>query len=330
MRIKKLKPFSEDQSKVLRFLEEWNNDSQWISQQTSGSTGPPKTIEIEKWKMKASAKMTGEALRLDRCDSALLCMSVDYIGGKMMVVRSHLYELDLYVTNVTRNPLVNLDFPIDFAAMVPLQVEAILEESPEKLNYIKHLIIGGAPVSDQLIEKIKKFDCKAYSTFGMTETVSHIALRELKNLEEAYRVIGDTRLSTKEKCLTISCEELGIKDLQTTDVVELIDEKTFHWLGRADFVINSGGVKIHPEKVERKIAAQTGLTDFIIGSIPDQKLGNKVVFIGEESIIDAVNKDEIDQLLSPYERPKEYFYLSSLLKTESGKIDRKATSSAIQ
>lgn len=329
MRLQKLDNFTDNIDEVQSFISTWNNESQSITQLSSGSTGPPKAIEIPKWKMEASAKMTGEFLDLNNCESALLCMSTDFIGGKMMVVRSLLFDLTLYVTNVTRNPLKKLSLPIDFVAMVPLQVEETLQENPEKLNYIKHLIIGGAPVSDELIEKIKKFDCNAYSTFGMTETVSHIALRNLKNENEPYRAIGNTILNTEGNCLVIDCEELDIKGLKTTDIVELLDEKSFHWLGRADFVINSGGVKIHPEEVERKVANIIESTDFIISQIEDQKLGSKVVFIGEKYLDTPDLKDKVEKELSKYERPKAYFFISSLIKTASGKIDRNKTTAEI-
>jgi len=330
MRILKLDGLTYNTQEVETFVSTWNNDNQSITQQTSGSTGTPKAIEIPKWKMKASAEMTGEFLNLKSCESALLCMSTDYIGGKMMVVRSLIFNLTLYVTKVTRNPLKDLNHSIDFVAMVPLQVEETLQENPEKLNYIKHLIIGGAPVSDQLIEKIKDFKCNVYSTFGMTETVSHIALRNLKDKNEPYRAIGNTYFTTVDDCLVINCEELKIKDLKTTDIVHLIDEKSFHWIGRSDFVINSGGVKIHPEKVEDKIRNVITSSDFIISYLPDQKLGNKVIFIGESHLNTSELKSKIEKILDKYECPKAYFFIPSLIKTPSGKIDRNKTTLEIQ
>ena len=329
MYIRKLDISEDSISAVEQFISTWNNDHQSITQMSSGSTGEPKVIGIPKWKMKASAKMTGDFLDLANCESALLCMSTDYIGGKMMVVRSLIYDLNLYTTNVTRNPLKSLSHPIDFVAMVPLQLEETLQENPEKLNYIKYLIIGGAPVSDELIQKIKRFDCKAYSTFGMTETVSHIALRNLKNDSEPYRAIGNTLFSAENDCLVINSEDLEIKGLKTTDIIELIDKKSFHWLGRADFVINSGGVKIQPEEVERKIANSINSTDFIIGKVDDKKLGSKVVFIGESHLKTKDLKEKIDKVLTKYERPKDYFFISSLIKTPSGKIDRNQTTAEV-
>ncbi|HLV41832.1 MAG TPA: AMP-binding protein [Brumimicrobium sp.] len=330
MRIQKLNSTTDSTEEVEAFISTWNDKNQSIKQLSSGSTGPPKAIDIPKWKMKASAKMTGDFLGLDNCESALLCMSTAYIGGKMMVVRSIMFDLTLYVTNVTRNPLKDLTHAIDFVAMVPLQVEETLQENPEKLNLIKYLIIGGAPVSDELIERIRLFDCIVYSTFGMTETVSHIALKNLKNKEEPFKAIGNTYFSKEDDCLVISNESLDIHGLKTTDIIELIDEQSFHWLGREDFVINSGGVKVHPEEVERKIRNSIGSSEFIISKLPDKKLGSKVVFIGENHMNTPSLKTNIDKVLIKYERPKAYFFIPSLIKTPSGKIDRNKTTAEIK
>lgn len=330
MELINLDKIPEQHTQINEFISLWNNNESSITQYSSGSTGPPKAIEIPKWKMEASARMTGTFLGLNECKSALLCISEAYIGGKMMIVRSMLYNLDLYLTEVNSNPLKDLTSPIDLVAMVPLQVETILEENPEKLNLIKYLIIGGGPVSDHLIHQIQKYSCTAYSTFGMTETVSHIALRKLGAASEPFRAIGNTQFSTQDDCLVIDCEDLGIKGLETTDIVHLIDKKSFNWLGRADFVINSGGVKIHPEEVERKIRTVLNSEDFIIGQLSDQKLGSKVIFIGEEELNLPHLKDKIEVVLDKYERPKAYYFISSLKRTPSGKIDRIKTTLAIQ
>ncbi len=315
---------------VQDFIALWNGDASFIVQNSSGSTGTPKTIQIPKHSMKLSAQMTGDFLKLEACKSALLCMSTEYIGGKMMVVRAMHYGLKLYLTEVRSNPLKAINFPIDIAAMVPLQVETILQENPEKLNLIKHLIIGGGPVSEALIQKIQNYSCTAYSTFGMTETVSHIALRKLSTENQPYIAIGNTTFSTENNCLVIDCENLNIKGLKTTDRVRLVDNKSFYWLGRADFVINSGGVKIHPEEVEQKIKTIFPSAQFIISGLPDQKLGTKVVFIGEKSLKNAQVKEQIEVVLKKYEQPKSYYFISSLKKTPSGKIDRNKTTLAIQ
>ena len=143
----------ETQLKAIPFIEEWKNESKtFITQQTSGSTGKPKLISIDKRQLIASARMTGDFFQLEKCQSALLCISPEYIGGKMMLVRAMEYQLDLYTAPINANPIKELTVPIDFAAMVPLQVQTILATNPEKLDLIRYLIIGGAPVSKQLEE----------------------------------------------------------------------------------------------------------------------------------------------------------------------------------
>ncbi|MBW7866749.1 MAG: AMP-binding protein [Brumimicrobium sp.] len=316
--------------KLHTFLDVWNNESSIISQKTSGSTGSPKTIEIPKWKMEASAKMTGEFLELDKCKSALLCISIDYIGGKMLVVRALTYNLNLYVCSVDSNPLKNINHSIDFVSMAPIQLEETIKQNPEKLNLIKHLIIGGAPVSESLISEIQKFSCNVYSTFGMTETISHIALKSLKQLNSSFQAIGKTTFTTEDDCLTIHSPELGIENLKTNDIVRLINSTSFQWLGRSDFVINSGGIKISPEIVEQKLHQLLPPESFIISYLSDAKLGQKVIFIGEERINKVNLQEQIDILVDKYERPKAYFFLPSLIKTDSGKIDRNKTTQAIR
>lgn len=331
MKLEEINPTKDEHNALERFISQWNDDSSSILQHTSGSTGKPKAIEIPKWKMEASARMTGSFLQLDNCKSALLCMSLQYIGGKMMVVRSLLYNLTLYVARVDSNPLKDIDFPIDFVAMVPLQVETTLRKNPAKLNLITHLIIGGAPVSDQLTKELRKYDCHSYATFGMTETVSHIALRDLTVEKAPYAATGAADFSTKDDCLVISSKELKIKELQTTDSVEIIDKTHFYWKGRTDFVINSGGVKIHPEEVERKISNEIHAHAFIIASLPDEKLGMKVIFIGEESLQNISDlSTRICACVDRYEKPKAYFFIDRLIKTEAGKIDRLATAQVIE
>lgn len=315
---------------VINFILQWNNGKDSINQQTSGSTGKAKTIKLPKWKMQNSAEMTGEKLGLYKMKNALICMNSNYIGSKMMIVRALRYNLDLIVTEVTSNPLKNIDFPIDFAAMVPFQVEEIIRQNPEKLNLIGTLIIGGASVSTQLEQKLKKFNCIAYSTFGMTETVSHIALKDLKIENSPFRVIGNTVLSVQNDCLVISNENLGIEKLKTNDIVELIDEKSFFWKGRADFIINSGGVKINPEVVEEKIKNALLINNFVISSLPDDKLGNAVIFIGEEDLKTNDLQKKIEGIVDVYERPKTYYFIPSLVRTASGKINRLQTLKTIR
>ena len=307
-----------------RFSNVWNNTSDSIKQKTSGSTGTPKLIEISKTKMKGSAEMTGAFFQLENRSTSLLCLSTDYIGGKMMVVRSILYDLEIFVGDITSNPIKHLDNSIDFAAMVPLQVETILNENPEKLDLIKYLIIGGAPVSLNLEKQLQGRACKAYSTYGMTETVSHVALKELNNQNTSFEAIGDTRFEEIDGELIINSPQISVKSLHTNDIVSLIDEHHFHWLGRKDFVVNSGGVKIHPEKLEQQIRSKLNISEFIISSLPDVTFGQKVIIICEEPVSNELKQLVDSWCFNPYEKPREIYSLDALPLTKNGKIDRVA------
>ena len=312
-------------SEFNHFLGIWNNEKNTIQQYSSGSTGAPKSMEIPKWKMKKSAEMTGDFFQLDQLKTSLLCISLDYIGGKMMFVRSLLFNLELIVTDVNSNPIKNLNEPIDFAAMVPLQVETILKETPHKLDLIKYLIIGGAPVSLALEEQLQERKCDAYSTYGMTETVSHIALKKLNHNNSPFIAIGETSFKEVNGELIINSPQLDIKNLHTNDIVELIDDYHFHWLGRKDFVINSGGVKVHPEILEEKIKNKIHTEKFIISSLPDVTLGEKVIIVCEETVFATIKELVQNWCFMRYEKPKEIYVIDSLLETKSGKLDRLAT-----
>lgn len=308
-----------------RFVQSWEDERESIEQWTSGSTGPPKKIEIRKSLMRSSAKMTGDFFNFSKTQTGLLCISPSFIGGKMMIVRSIEYDFELFATDISSTPLKHLNRPIDFAAMVPLQVSETLTHHPEKLNLISNLIIGGAPVSSKLERALQQVNCKAYSTYGMTETVSHIALKRLNNKGEPFKAIGKTHFSTKDNCLVIHSRELGLDSLTTTDIVELINDTNFNWIGRSDFIINSGGVKIHPEIVEDKLDKLFPKSQFIISSKPDDKLGERVILIAEKKIKPLINEKMIKSKLDKYEIPKEIFYVDQLYTRTSGKVDRKAT-----
>ena len=213
--------------------------------------------------------------------------------------------------------------------MVPLQVSETIERQPEKLNLIRHLIIGGAPVSRKLAEALQQFNCTAYSTYGMTETVSHIALKKLGQKEKAFKGIGNTTFETKNDSLVIHSPELGIESLKTNDIVKLENNKEFHWLGRSDFTINTGGVKVQPEMIEDKLSLILPKDSFIISSLSDEKLGSKVILIAEEKIKALIDISIFDQYLDRFEIPREVFFVEELIKTASGKVDRISTTQLI-
>lgn len=258
LEINNLQPKTEFEKKVFFFIEEWLSDFKMVKVQTSGSTGIPKIFEIEKEKMLNSAVMTCNFLNIRNGDSALLCLPVEYISGKMMVVRSFERKLNLVIAEPSLKPLENLNREIDFCAMTPLQVE----NSLDKIHFIKNLIIGGAAVSESLKMKIFKnldrqsqisnFKSRIFETYGMSETLSHIALKEIfPNTDEYFTVFENIDISVDDRgCLKIFAPKLNTELLQTNDLVEIKNGNQFKFLGRIDNVINSGAAKIFPEQLE--------------------------------------------------------------------------------
>ena len=303
---------------VRSFIKEWNSGLDFIESKTSGSTGKPKTIRILKKHMISSAKMTGEFLELKANDSALLCMSTDTIAGKMMIVRAIVLDLNLIVTDISSAPLKNSDRKIDFAAMVPMQVEGSLNE----LSLINKLIVGGGAISNHLWNSISESDVIAHQTFGMTETISHIAMRKISNELTNYKLLPGIEIGVQDDCLTIDAPDLGVENLQTNDQVEIDEDDTFKWLGRMDFVINSGGVKIHPEVIEEKLSALINLPFFVIG-LPNDTFGEKLILCIEGDC--SIDKNDLKSCLDKFYIPKEVFYFEKFTRTDSGKINRLKT-----
>lgn len=299
------------------FLTEWLNNEDFLLVKTSGSTGKPKQIVLQKKAMMASAKATIQYFDLQPKSSALLCLSADYIGGKMMLVRALTFGLHLDTKEPSSNPLKNNNKVYDFVAMVPMQISASLD----KLNQIKTLIIGGAKVNYQLSEEILKTNCNAYETYGMTETISHIAVKKIG--EQAFTILPNVTISIDDRnCLNIIAPELSEEKIITNDIVELLSDKQFIFKGRFDNVINSGGVKIFPETIEAKLEKFIS-NRFFISSKADEKFGEKVVLIieGEKQILDT----SIFESLSKFEIPKEILFVEKFLETETNKINRKKT-----
>ncbi len=312
-----------------KFIQDWLSNEESITVKTSGSTGIPKEIKLQKEQMRNSAISTGAFFNLPENTSALLCMSADYIGGKMMVVRAMVLGWDLTVVEPTKNPLQNLQQEFDFAAMVPYQVFNSIDD----LHKIKKLIIGGGSISADLEVKLQNITTECYSTYGMTETISHIAIRNLNGPKKTvfYEALPNVQFSKNENdCLVIDAPLISNETLVTNDVVELISNKKFKFLGRIDNVINSGGIKIYPEIIEKKLASEIK-QPFFIASEKDKALGEKVVLIIESDY--KSKKDEFSVIfenLSKYERPKKIISIEKFLYTETGKIKRAETLAQIQ
>lgn len=304
---------------VQLFLEEWNSDSEFISTNTSGSTGKPKTIQLQKEHMLISAKATCDFLDLKEGDSALLCLNPSTIGGKMMIVRSIERNLNLTIVEPSANPLQNVNGTFDFCAMVPYQVQNSLKD----IEKIRKLIIGGAPSSSELRKSLNETKCKAYQTFGMTETISHFALADLSNEEIVYQTLSGVTISEENDNLIVNCPAIGVHNLKTNDSVKILNQNEFVWLGRTDFVINSGGVKLHPEVIEDKLYNLIASPFFLTG-IADEKWGEKLVLCVQSNEKLKYKKSDFTSLDS-YETPKEIWLFSQFIETASGKINRLKT-----
>ena len=328
------------------FFSEWNNDSDRVLVHTSGSTGKPKPMRVEKKRMLNSARITCDFLGLNPGDSALLCMSLDYIAGKMVVVRSIERHLHLISVPPSGHPLKDVDEEITFAAMVPMQVYNTLQvpEERERLSRIRHLIIGGGAIDAALEQELQSLpgDIAIWSTYGMTETLSHIALRRINGDEasEWYQPFDSVRISqTEEGCLVIDAPQVCAETLVTNDIVEIepyiynkVEKLRFRIKGRKDNVICSGGIKIQIEEVETLLKPHLE-KPFMLAKKKDGKFGEIAVLLSEDEDIKKVEAT-VRRLLSDesekssdhkkykYWIPKEFRYVEHLPLTETGKPKR--------
>ena len=330
-------PRSDFDASTFSFISLWLKGATSFVQQTSGSTGTPKAITLTREQMIASAEMTASALGLKAGDRALVCLSPEYIAGKMMIVRCFVTGMKIIAVTPSANPFLTIasDQPIDFAALVPYQIQDIIaSEKSDWLNHVKTIIIGGAPLSTEMEEKLRHFNCKIFATYGMTETISHIALRRINgpDASEYYSTLPGIGIELDDrKCLVIKASQFPQKII-TNDLVEITSPKQFKWLGRWDNVINTGGLKVIPEKIEseiEKIFNELKINQrFFVSGEPDEKLGRKVVLIVEGTLKagDLQNlKKAMGRILLHYEVPREVYSGISFIHTENGKINRKAT-----
>lgn len=327
---------------VRDFLIEWFSDSPTVNLHTSGSTGVPKLIVAEKSRMIASAKMTLDYLGLKPGDTALLCLSVNYIAGKMMAVRAIVGGLNLLIGDLSSNPLQNEERHIDFAAMVPLQVYNSFRDKNGRFSRIGKVIIGGGAIDRNEENLYSTLPNEIYATYGMTETLSHIAMRRINGDKRSpyFTPMDGVDVKVKEEngenigTLVINAPRLCAETLYTNDNVEMRSDGTFRILGRKDNVVCSGGIKLQIEEIEAKLANIIHV-DFAISSKPDEKLGEKLVLVIEDSkerhvatsssaLLSSYLGFDLTACLEKYEIPKEVFYILHLPRTESGKIARAA------
>jgi O-succinylbenzoic acid--CoA ligase len=302
---------------VGNFLLDWFDSKTYIQMETSGTTGDPKTISVSKQAMVDSAIATGDFFDIHPGNRALQCLPVKYVAGKMMLVRAMILGLDLEFVAPSSHPMKNNEINFDFVAMVPLQAQNSLSE----LKKVKKLIVGGAAVSKVLEKQLLKLPTEVYETYGMTETITHIAARKLG--EKAFTVLPNVTISYDDRnCLVIHAPRISPEVIITNDIVELVNENQFIFLGRMDNVINSGGIKLIPEQIENKLANKIH-ERFFIASKPDAELGEKVILI-----IEGVKQDFDNTLyegIDKYEKPKEIIFISNFKETASGKVLRKET-----
>ena len=257
------------------FLLDWFDSKDYIQMFTSGSTGEPKTVKVKKQSMVNSAIATGDFFDLKPGNSALQCLPVKYVAGKMMLVRAMILGLDLEFVAPSSHPMRNNEIDFDFVAMVPLQAQNSIQE----LKKVKKLIIGGAAVNKTLEKQLLKLKTEVYETYGMTETITHIAARKLG--EKEFSVLPDVTVSYDDRnCLVIHAPKISDEVIVTNDIVELINENQFIFLGRIDNVINSGGIKLIPEQIENKLMSKIQQR-FFIASKPDNELGEKLILVIE-------------------------------------------------
>lgn len=307
------------------FLSDWLDETSTVEVKTSGSTGTPKSILLQKRQMVNSALATGEYFDLQEGNTTLLCLPADYIAGKMMLVRAMVLGLEMDYVEPSSNPLTGLSKTYNFAAMVPLQ----LEESLDEIEKIKTIIVGGAPISIKLKEKVQEKSTAIFETYGMTETITHVAVKRTNGLVERSRnhfnAIPNVTFSIDgRECLVISAPKVSDNPIITNDVIDLLSETEFEWLGRYDNVINSGGIKLFPEQIEAKLTSLLSNRFFVAG-IPDEKLGQKLILVVEGGIVSEKLFQELKENASfeSFEIPKSIYKLDKFVETDTGKIRRK-------
>lgn len=326
---------------TFRFIREWLTGEATFQLTTSGSTGKPKSISISRVQMMASAERTAQKINLQRYSSALVCVDTKYIAGKMMLARALTTGMRIMALDPSANPLVRIpvDNCVQFTAFVPYQVHAVLESKhPHLLNNLDKVLIGGAPLSERSREELARFQCECYETYGMTETVSHIALRLIntKKKQPYFETLPGISINQDGRgCLVISADYLR-EPVVTNDLVEITGPGKFLWLGRWDNVINTGGVKVLPEKIEQAMTIIFENNDidhrFFIAALPDDRLGHKVVLVIEGVQFSSESfRTLLEQLrpaVSVYEFPKEVYTIAEFVLTETQKVDRKKTLAA--
>lgn len=319
------------QQELGMFLLDWLDAHDYVTVQTSGSTGKPKKLKIKKQAMVNSAIATGDFFNLAPGDKILNCLPSNFIAGKMMIVRAIILGLELDMVAPSSLPQIDYEKDYDFCAFTPMQ----LKNFAKYLQSIKTVIVGGGQVSNAIIESIKDKKPQVYETYGMTETVSHIAVKKLNNFTGSesetrahFKTFPGVTVSKDDRdCLIIDAPNLSDKKIITNDIVIVHSKTSFEWLGRYDNVINSGGIKLFPEQIEKKLRSKID-GQFFIASKPDDMLGEKVILVLESEMdnLDASIFNDLEK----YEKPKQVITIDKFIETSSGKINRKKTLETIK
>ncbi len=316
-------------NELAAFLSVWCGLQDFVEVHTSGSTGHPKRICLSKAAMSASARLTNDFFGITEHSMLLLSLPVSYIAGKMMAVRAFIAGASLVVEPPSALPL-SVDYPeIALGALVPLQVEELLSSGESRrFASIRNLLVGGAPLALRTRALLSPLATRFYATYGMTETASHVALMQLNGKEAStcFEALGEVHFRTDTSgCLCIYAPHIAETEIFTHDIAELIDERHFIWKGRSDYVINSGGIKFSPEELEN-ILAQELDTPFYITSLPDKRLGERIVIVVEGPEWDLEKCKRMDaifrNLLPAYAFPREIIYTEHIPRTSSGKLIR--------
>jgi O-succinylbenzoic acid--CoA ligase len=321
------------QKEVFSFIDEWLSPIPHIMVETSGSTGDAKKISLQKKHLRKSAKKTCTTFSVPFGGSAFLCLSMHTIAGKMMIVRAFENNMTLYVGDVRSDALCKVSKTVfDLVAMVPLQLEKTMICNPLLLKDSGTVLVGGSILSSVHFDGLKKIGATVIQTYGMTETLSHIAYRNIGlHHEMHYTTLEGVYIHSENDCLVITCPELDINELHTNDLVKMVAHNQFTYIGRADFILNSGGIKFNPEELESMIQPIME-KPFFIGSLPDKHLGERIILLieGTNSDEDKTLLERIHAILPKYGCPKEICYLPSFVRSSSLKIQRKATLNLVE
>ena len=301
------------------FLQEWHNAEPFVVAHTSGSTGAPKSIRLLKSDMRASATATNRFFGIHSGSVLAIPLSADYIAGKMMAVRTDVAGCRLLELPVSND--VDIKEHVDLLAVVPSQIKSLLL-NPDAPQLVRNLLIGGAPLNDDLARQVTDAGFSAYLGYGMTETCSHVALRKIGNDDIFHAMPGISFSTDSRGCLIIESRNFSWKKLVTNDVVELVSAQSFRWLGRFDNVINSGGIKLHPEELEKEYRERIpSLPPFYLIGETDAMLGQRLVMVAENP--DDRLLDNIREIISDHRKtPKRIISVTSLPQAANGKLRR--------